>query len=243
LQLNSARKADVAYVLSEGERRAVALAFFLAEVAVSEHNGGIVLDDPVSSLDHARRSYVARRIVEEASRRQAIVFTHDIVFLTELQSFARQNGYDPGVNALRRVADVPGVASQNLPWAAQNVSKRIGHLRNEFQRLQALERKGEQEEYRREAKMWFELLRETWERAVEEKLFRGVMGRFQPAIETLRLKTVEVTSEMTSTVERGMTRASLWTHDQAAALGKPPPSVGELKEALAELESFVAQFK
>lgn len=243
LQLNATRKVDVAYVLSEGERRAVALAFFLAEVAVSEHNGGIVLDDPVSSLDHARRSYVARRIVEESVRRQAIVFTHDIVFLTELQAYARQMGSDPGVNALRRVADVPGVTSQNLPWIAQNVSKRLGHLRNELQRLQAIERKGEQEEYRHEAKIWFELLRETWERTVEEKLFKGAVGRFQPAIETQRLRTVEVTAEMTAAVERGMTRASLWTHDQAAALAKPAPPGSELKEALTELETFVSQFK
>jgi energy-coupling factor transporter ATP-binding protein EcfA2 len=243
LQLNAAKKAEVAYVLSEGERRAVALAFFLAEVAVSEHHGGIILDDPVSSLDHACRSYVARRIVEEAARRQAIVFTHDIVFLTELQAFARQGGFDPVVNALRRVADESGVTSQSLPWIAQNVKGRLGHLRQELQKLQATERRGEQEQYRSEVKVWFELLREAWERAVEEKLFKGVVSRFQPAIETLKLKTVEVTSAMTAAVERGMTRASLWTHDQAAALGKPPPQGSELKDALAELEEFVAQFK
>ena len=59
LQLDATRSVDVGEVLSEGERRAVALAFFLAEVGVSEHGGGVVLDDPVSSLDHARRSYVA----------------------------------------------------------------------------------------------------------------------------------------------------------------------------------------
>src|SRR5688572_29901174 len=39
-----------------------------------------------------------------------------------------------------------------------------------------------------------------------------------------RLKAVKVTSEMTATVERGMTQASAWTHDQAPALGRPPPT-------------------
>jgi len=37
-----------------------------------------VLDDPVASLDQARREYVARRLVGESRDRQVIVFTHDL---------------------------------------------------------------------------------------------------------------------------------------------------------------------
>jgi hypothetical protein len=221
----------------------VALAFFLAEVAVAEHGGGVVLDDPVSSLDHARRSYVAQRLVEEGSRRQVIVFTHDIVFLLELQCLAPQASVPCEVRVVRRVGNTAGIAAKDLPWVAQNVAKRIGYLRNEAQRLAALERKGDAETYRREAKTWFELLREAWERAVEEKLFNGVVGRFQPGIQTLRLSPVNVTAGMTAAVERGMTRASEWTHDQAPALGKPPPTGADVNVALDELEAFVAQFK
>ena len=242
IQLDATREVEVRDVLSEGERRAVAIAFFLAEVAVLEHGGGIVLDDPVSSLDHARRSYVARRLVEESARRQAIVFTHDVVLLLELQELAEDAGISCQMRMVRRVGMDAGVASNELPWIASNVSKRIGLLKNELQQLGALERKGDADTYRRHVKTWFELLREAWERAVEEKLFNGVVGRFQPAIKTMSLASVNVTPALTSAVERGMTQASKWTHDQAPALNRPPPKAAELKTALDELETFVAQF-
>ncbi len=186
LRLTATRPVDVSDVLSEGERRAVALAFFLAEVAASEHGGGIILDDPVSSLDHARRTYVAQRLVEEAAKRQTIVFTHDIVFLLEIQELSDRAKVPYEVRVVRRVGDSAGIAAKELPWVAQNVSQRIRFLRNELQRLGALERRGDPDAYRREVKQWFELLREAWERTVEEKLFNRVVERFQPGIQTLR---------------------------------------------------------
>lgn len=243
IALDTTRAVEVREILSEGERRAVAIAFFLAEVAVLEHEGGIILDDPVSSLDHARRSYVARRLVEEASKRQVIVFTHDVVFLLELQEFAESAPVPCEMRIVRRVGDDAGVASNDLPWIALNVRQRIGHLKNELQQLAALERKGDADAYRQRVKTWFELLREAWERAVEEKLFNGVVGRFQPAIKTMSLASVSVTPQLTSAVERGMTNASKWTHDMAPAINRPAPKAPELQASLAELDAFVAQFK
>jgi len=35
-------------ILSEGEKRAVAIADFLTEAALDRHNRGIILDDPVT---------------------------------------------------------------------------------------------------------------------------------------------------------------------------------------------------
>jgi integrase len=64
-------------ILSEGEQRAIAIAAFLAEVNLGGGLGGVVFDDPVSSLDHRRRWHVARRLAQEALKRQVIVFTHD----------------------------------------------------------------------------------------------------------------------------------------------------------------------
>ncbi len=61
--------------------------------------------------------------------------------------------------------------------------------------------------------------------------------------ETLRLRPVTVTQAMTTAVEQGMTQASAWTHDQAPALSKPPPTAADLKAALDQLDTFVAQFK
>jgi recombinational DNA repair ATPase RecF len=91
-------RADVrpSEVLSEGEKTCVALAGFLAELETTNTLSGIVLDDPVSSLDHNYRERVARRLVEAARQRQVIVFTHDIVFFLLLNTLPRKRASRPG---------------------------------------------------------------------------------------------------------------------------------------------------
>ena len=80
LRLNGATlAADTSSVLSEGEHRAVALAAFLSELKMYPGKDAIIIDDPVSSLDHLRRSRVAERLIAEAKDRQVVVFTHDLV--------------------------------------------------------------------------------------------------------------------------------------------------------------------
>ena len=71
-------------ILSEGEQRAVAIADFLTEITLNPANTGIVLDDPVTSLDHQRKELIARRLVSESNKRQVVIFTHDLVFMTML---------------------------------------------------------------------------------------------------------------------------------------------------------------
>lgn len=61
-------------VLSEGEQRAISIANFLTEVQMDSRNIGIVLDAPVCSLDHKRRSLIVKRLLEEATFRQVVVF-------------------------------------------------------------------------------------------------------------------------------------------------------------------------
>jgi hypothetical protein len=71
-------------VLSEGEQKVIALADFLAEAALKREKSPIILDDPVTSLDHKRLQHVVDRLVALSLDRQIIVFTHDIWFAAEL---------------------------------------------------------------------------------------------------------------------------------------------------------------
>lgn len=71
-------------VLSEGEQKVIAIADFLAEMHLSEINRGIIFDDPVTSLDEKRKSEIAERLVQEALQKQVIIFTHDLVFVSNL---------------------------------------------------------------------------------------------------------------------------------------------------------------
>lgn len=84
---------DPSRVLSEGEQTAAALADFLTEIELNGACAGVVFDDPVTSMDHVRKESIAQRLVDEASRRQVIVFTHDILFRTIWQRLRRKRAW------------------------------------------------------------------------------------------------------------------------------------------------------
>lgn len=100
---------DPSEVLSEGEQTAAALADFLTEVELNGACAGVIFDDPVTSMDHLRKESIAKRLVDEATRRQVIVFTHDILFTTYLASAAEDKGVAfAGHTVWRNDANAPG---------------------------------------------------------------------------------------------------------------------------------------
>lgn len=76
-------------VLSDGEKRVVALVDFLTEVSLDDRNSGIILDDPVTSLDLQWKETVATCLAEESQKRQVVVFTHDLMFIHSLRTKAK----------------------------------------------------------------------------------------------------------------------------------------------------------
>ncbi len=95
-------------IFSEGEQRVLSLADFLTEVNLNPTSAAIVLDDPVTSLDHQRKRAIAKRLAEEASVRQVIVFTHDLVFLTLLSDKAEAAGCHVMSHWIQCLEGVPG---------------------------------------------------------------------------------------------------------------------------------------
>lgn len=73
---------------SEGEKRMLAFAYFMQELALNAEGKMIVIDDPISSLDLSRKSVVAYKIAKlmEAKSDQVIVLTHDISFVEKIHS-------------------------------------------------------------------------------------------------------------------------------------------------------------
>jgi len=100
---------DPSRVLSEGEQTAAALADFLTEIELNGACAGVIFDDPVTSMDHVRKELIAQRLVDEAARRQVIVFTHDILFTNYLASAAEDKGVAfAGRTVWRDDSDAPG---------------------------------------------------------------------------------------------------------------------------------------
>ncbi|HEX8233177.1 MAG TPA: AAA family ATPase [Caulobacteraceae bacterium] len=239
-------KVNPGQVLSEGEHRAVGLAAFLAELSLSDEAAPIVLDDPVSSLDHRRRDNVATRIAREGRHRQVIVLTHDLPFLLGL-SEACSDAHVPLTRIFleRGHAGYGMVSSEPAPWDAQKLSER----KNKLKVLVAdatkyYEEVGEDEGYHQKVTTFFDRLRKTWERALEELVFADSVNRYRPSVQTLRLRKVVFDDDIFAAFEKGMTAASRITgHDQATALGGALPTPPDLQDLLDQLLSFEALVK
>lgn len=240
------RDGKATVVLSEGERRAVALAAFLAELSVRSDRSAVVFDDPVSSLDHNRRQLVADRIAELGAEHQVIVFTHDLVFLHMLSVAAEHRGTAISIREVRSTANGAGYSRSHPPLKATKVTAIVGILKQEQQQLAAARRRGEEELYGRGLPYVYGILREGWERAVEEVLLGHVVVRYDPAIQTKPLRWLHDISEPDiAEVNTGMTVTSKWLpgHALAPALNEPLPEPDELLAEVERLEAFIMRIR
>ena len=188
------------------------------------------------------RSKGAAPLCDEARTRQVIVFTHDVVFLLALDAAAKHREREIVHQHIRRGAAGAGLCVAELPWVAKKVKERISFLKAELQRVGRLEREGDADGYHDGASHFYGLLRETWERCVEEVLVGGVVERYRQNIQTGQIRRLAtVTDQDCLEVEAGMTKSSRWLpgHDQAPAENAELPRVAELESDLNALDALV----
>lgn len=228
----------VSEILSEGEQRALSLAFFFAETHLAEDKGGVIVDDPVSSLDDERRSYIARRLARETKNRQVIVFTHDLPFMLDLVEQAEKLDLEPKLQGIWRLGTSVGRVDQRPPFAALKFKERVGDLEQRVARWDnQTDPRDADEAWQRVCDLYADM-RTTWERAVEERLFQGVVQRFQREVKTLKLPSVKVTDELVSAIEEGMTRCSYFVHDAPTGTRTTLPGRVELAGDVEKLRGF-----
>ncbi len=241
--INAAKAIPNSKVLSEGEQRALALACFLAEVGGDTSRQGIIVDDPVSSLDHVRIRRVAARLVKEASAgRQVIIFTHNLLFFNEvIDAAAQANPSIPLVRNYINKSDSAGfglISETDEPWIAQSVAKRLETLRVRLKHFDG-QTDFTTDVWRRLAKDFYTDLRETWERLVEEILLGKVVERFNSDVRTQSLKGVAVGDEDHKQVYWAMKRVSERSgHDMAPGKAMPIPTPAEMKDDLKVIDQY-----
>ena len=243
LVLTRAPGVELTRVVSEGEQRCLSIAAFFAELCTADDQSGIVFDDPVSSLDYMWRDAVARRLVQESKGRQVVVFTHDVVFLLRLKELARELGVDQSDQHVRSLFNGAGVCTDELPWVALPVKKRIGFLKSKWQDADKLFRDGNISAYEKEAAYLYGLLREAWERALEEVLLGGVVERYRPGVQTQQIASIaDIAPEDCQAIEAAMTKSSRWLtgHDAAPAARAPVPGPEELNDDIEALATWVS---
>ncbi|RDB64293.1 hypothetical protein C1878_00010 [Gordonibacter sp. 28C] len=223
-----------AKVLSEGERKIIALAGFFAQVDVMPSQSTIVLDDPVTSLDHKWRESVACRIVDEARKRPVVVFTHDPRFCSYLTIHAEQREAGIEYRTVRRKGNASGVIVDGLDWGACRTKQRVIILQEEADALKAKQKSGDFEDdsvLDREIHTCYGRLRSAWERAVEEVLLAGVIERMSPPVHTQLLKKIsDIDANDIAVVDQNMSKCStvIDAHDDPMAAPVRCPTVEDL---------------
>jgi energy-coupling factor transporter ATP-binding protein EcfA2 len=248
LRLNEPHGHGVALkeILSEGEHRCIALSTFMSELDLSDHKSAIVFDDPVSSLDHKWRDKIAKRVADEANVRQVIVFTHDITFLLMLQEHCEKANCSLEIKSLTRKREETGIIASNPPWDALPVNKRLGVLKDNYQKLEKIERTETEEKYKNAVQVLYGKLRETWERFIEEVFLNGAVQRFGREIQTQRLsKLTDLTDADYKKVDENMGKCSTYFlgHDSAGALMQQAPPSSEFQDDITLLELFVKEIR
>ncbi|MCK4353636.1 MAG: AAA family ATPase [Dehalococcoidia bacterium] len=245
LQSTAYGNLNVSDVLSEGEQRAVAIASLLAEVRRASHFSGLVFDDPVSSLDHIWRHKVAERLVREGNDRQIIIFTHDIAFLCCIQKECDEQGVPIHKAAMQLGSEGYGVCNPPyaVPWEAMKVQERVQHLYLRCKEVEKEYKARQIDRYRDLSRDCYDLLRQCWERAVEEVLFNKVVERFDPEVNTKSLIEVSVTDDDYVKIDYAMAKCSEVMHDAAAAANKPMPPPEELRQDIESLSAFVQEIR
>lgn len=228
-------------ILSEGEVKVISLAVFLAEVGIHPDKYPIVLDDPVTSLDHKYREKIAERLVVEGIDRQVIIFTHDISFVTMIEKNCMEKQVKLHMISIRN-DNGHGEIKEDSPWNAKSVSDRITFLRNLHSQLKVEAPNIDQDAYNRRAGEIYGFFRETWERFIEEIIFHKTISRFGYEVKTLRLNGVTVTDDDYKEIYWGMSKCSRWMvgHDDSAPLDSARPKVEEI---LADIEKFNTYYK
>lgn len=198
-KMKSSRKLQIAklsasQILSEGEQRAISLADFLTEVQLNPNNSGVIFDDPVTSLDHERKSIIAKRLVELSQSKQVIIFTHDLLFVNYLKNFTSQLIVPFQCHWIEKISDFTGVISNNNSPATEGDYKTLKFANNAWE----LSRKALPTERERYLKEGFAALRTNYEYLIIFDLFKQVVLRFDERVSVERLKEVVVLPEFTT---------------------------------------------
>jgi energy-coupling factor transporter ATP-binding protein EcfA2 len=243
------QQVTVPRVLSEGERTALGLAAFFTEAHLDRSNSALILDDPVSSLDHIRRGLVATRLAALAETRQVVLFTHDVAFVADLKREAGARGVSVAERSVMRSrADErkPGACISTHPWKAKDVPARLDELRQELGRMRRECSTWGDKQFEDAVAVWAGNLSETWERIFSQEVVGPVLA--EGGLE-VRPKMVKVLARFSDQdhqeFDGSYGQVSQWAkrHDKSVAVNYVAPDIDKLDEELRLVEGWFKRVK
>lgn len=175
-------------ILSEGEQKIISLADFLAEMKLSDITRGVIFDDPVTSLDNERKARIALRIIQEAAQKQVVVFTHDLVFVSNLICLCEDMPVDYVCHWIEKRGDIPGYVYLESSPSYEKQYRNAEVPRKHYTSANKADcPPGDRESY---IKTGFTALRTCYEVLVINDLFKNVVKRFDERVSVESLKDV-----------------------------------------------------
>ena len=130
-----------------------------------------------------------------------------------------------------------GFVEAEEPFGARSVKKRVGALKQLLGKIETHAKSGALDLYRDRARDFYDQLRSTWERFIEERMFAEVVQRLERNVTPGALSKVAYSKELAVLVHEGWRRCSnvIEAHDHAPAAGTQSFSVEEMREDLQRL--------
>ena len=226
-------------VLSEGERRVVSLAAFLADVADKPYSAPFVFDDPISSLDHEFEENVAKRLASLAKKRQVLVFTHRLSLLNALND-AAPKGRLAGISAF---AGTTGHPDNSSVWTGKTESFNNQLLDRARKAKKAGDDSGP-EAYKELARGVCTDFRRLVERTVEDDLLNKIVIRHRHDVQTKNKLAALARIEPADCkhIDELMSKYSKYLHSQSVEELPDPPEPDELIRDIEGLITWRKEF-
>lgn len=248
-QMREKRLAGMAKIdqfLSEGEQKAVALADFLSELSMQQEKAPVVFDDPATSFDHERKEKIVKRIVEQSNEHQVVVFTHDLMFASLLHRQVENpaNGDLDTAKAdfhnLNSRSDTAGIVTPNYYPGSTRFQQVLKKAKDQVSEIETLS--GERQ--MSALKSAYDLLRGAIEKAVEERIFGGVVKRWTEQIQMRNITKATLDKTKLEKAEKLHNTFSGYinAHNQSdEMIQHSMPTLDGLKKDIEEVESIAAR--
>lgn len=234
---------DPSAILSEGEQKVIALADFIAETNITTINKGVILDDPVNSLDEERKGVIAERLVSISDNKQVIIFTHDLVFVSSLINYATDNCLLHECHWIENRNGKPGqVWLRNSP-TYEKVYRNAEPVKRFYVNANKDECAPEQRDFL--VKNGFTALRTCYEVLVINDLFKNVVQRYNERVSVDSLSSVYFDETLINELLDSFAQCCRYmeghTHSDKYAYKKPEPS--SLNEEIQRYEEIRIKIK
>lgn len=229
---------DPSAILSEGEQKVISLADFIAETNITTINKGIILDDPVNSLDEERKSVIAERLVSISKNKQVVIFTHDLVFVSSLINYSTDKSLLHECHWIENRNGKPGqVWLRNSP-TYEKVYRNAEPVKKLYTGANNDECAPEQREFL--VKSGFTALRTCYEVLVINDLFKNVVQRYNERVSVDSLSSVYFDETLINELLDSFAQCCRYmeghTHSDKYAYKKPEPS--HLNEEIQRYETI-----